>query len=34
VVGKALPDGFVYGSDTNDVWLSVEELRSMLPPAA
>jgi UDP-N-acetylglucosamine 4,6-dehydratase len=25
-----MPDGFVYASDTNDVWLTVPELRAML----
>ncbi len=25
-----IPDGFVYASDTNDVWLTVPELRAML----
>jgi UDP-N-acetylglucosamine 4,6-dehydratase len=29
-IGKEMPDGFVYGSDTNDVWLSVPELQAML----
>jgi len=28
--GKPLPAGFRYRSDTNDWWLSVEELRTML----
>ena len=28
--GKALPDGFAYRSDTNDLWLDVEELRELL----
>ena len=27
--GRALPDGFRYGSDTNDQWLTQEELRTM-----
>ena len=27
--GEALPEGFRYSSDTNDRWLSVEELREM-----
>ncbi len=27
--GRSLPDGFRYASDTNDQWLSVEELRSL-----
>ena len=34
--GAALPDGFRYSSDTNDTWLSAEEIRAMsdaLPPA-
>jgi UDP-N-acetylglucosamine 4,6-dehydratase len=30
--GKALPDGFRYGSETNDRWLTVEELRAMSQP--
>jgi UDP-N-acetylglucosamine 4,6-dehydratase len=29
-IGEALPDGFVYASDTNDVWLTVPQLRAML----
>jgi FlaA1/EpsC-like NDP-sugar epimerase len=29
--GKPLPDGFVYGSDTNEQWLDRDELASMLP---
>lgn len=28
--GKPLPDGFRYSSDTNDWWLTVEELRQMV----
>jgi len=28
--GKPCPDGFRYSSDTNDRWLSVEELRQMI----
>jgi UDP-N-acetylglucosamine 4,6-dehydratase/5-epimerase len=28
--GNPVPDGFVYGSDTNDVWLTVPLLRAML----
>ena len=28
--GELVPDGFSYTSDTNDLWLSVEELRRML----
>ena len=28
--GESVPDGFSYSSDTNDLWLSVEDLRSML----
>jgi hypothetical protein len=34
--GAALPDGFRYASDTNDQWLSREDLQAMaelLPPA-
>ena len=30
VEGKPLDDGFVYSSDTNDRWLTVEELRELL----
>ena len=29
-VGEAVPDGFAYASDTNDLWLSVEEIRALL----
>ena len=29
--GKPLEDGFSYSSDTNDRWLSVDELRHLLP---
>jgi len=29
--GKPLEDGFVYASNTNEEWLTVEELSSMLP---
>ena len=29
-VGEAVPDGFAYTSDTNDQWLNVEQLRTML----
>lgn len=28
--GEPVPDGFSYSSDTNDQWLSVEDLRSLL----
>lgn len=28
--GDPVPDGFAYSSDTNDLWLSVNELRTML----
>jgi UDP-N-acetylglucosamine 4,6-dehydratase len=28
--GKSCPDGFRYGSDTNDSWLSIEQLRQMI----
>jgi UDP-N-acetylglucosamine 4,6-dehydratase len=31
ISGKPLEDGFSYSSDTNDRWLSVEELRAALP---
>jgi UDP-N-acetylglucosamine 4,6-dehydratase len=30
IPGTPLADGFVYGSDTNDRWLTVEEIRRML----
>lgn len=30
VGGQPLPDGFRYGSDTNDDWLSVDDLRSLV----
>jgi UDP-N-acetylglucosamine 4,6-dehydratase len=33
IVGKAVPDGFVYGSDTNEEWLSVADLQEVLPAA-
>jgi UDP-N-acetylglucosamine 4,6-dehydratase len=33
LVGKPLPDDFVYGSGTNDEWLSVADLRELLPVA-
>jgi UDP-N-acetylglucosamine 4,6-dehydratase len=29
-IGNVMPDGFVYGSDTNDEWLTVPQLRAML----
>jgi len=29
--GRALPEGFRYGSDTNEQWLTVEELRRLSP---
>jgi FlaA1/EpsC-like NDP-sugar epimerase len=29
-IGQEMPDGFVYGSDTNDEWLTVSQLQSML----
>jgi len=33
--GRPVPDGFVYASDTNDRWLSVDELRALVDgPAA
>ncbi|MGQ0826021.1 MAG: UDP-N-acetylglucosamine 4,6-dehydratase (inverting) [Actinomycetota bacterium] len=32
-LGRPLPDGFVYASDTNDVWLTVPQLRAMLGDA-
>jgi UDP-N-acetylglucosamine 4,6-dehydratase len=28
--GKSLPDGFTFTSDTNDQWLSIEQLRAMV----
>ena len=28
--GEPVPDGFAYASDTNDLWLSVEEIRALL----
>jgi UDP-N-acetylglucosamine 4,6-dehydratase len=28
--GKLLPDGFVYTSDRNDQWLSMQELQRMI----
>jgi UDP-N-acetylglucosamine 4,6-dehydratase/5-epimerase len=31
--GAPVPDGFSYASDTNDAWLSVEELRDMVAGA-
>jgi UDP-N-acetylglucosamine 4,6-dehydratase len=30
VNGERLPDGFAYRSDTNDLWLSIDELRSLV----
>ncbi len=30
--GKPLPDGFRYASNTNEAWLTVEELRQMIAP--
>jgi UDP-N-acetylglucosamine 4,6-dehydratase len=30
VIGTVMPDGFVYGSDTNDEWLTVPQLQEML----
>jgi len=30
--GEPLPDGFSYASDTNDTWLDVAELRTLLTP--
>ena len=29
VSGEALPDGFAYRSDTNDLWLTIDELRQL-----
>ncbi len=31
IEGKPLDEGFVYSSDTNDQWLSTEDLRALLP---
>ena len=31
--GRALPDGFEYASNTNDEWLTLEELGALLPAA-
>ena len=28
--GKAVPDGFTYRSDTNDLWLTIEELQRLI----
>lgn len=28
--GEALPDGFAYRSDTNDLWLSIDDLRDLV----
>jgi UDP-N-acetylglucosamine 4,6-dehydratase/5-epimerase len=28
--GHALPDGYAYRSDTNDLWLSIDEIRNLL----
>jgi len=28
--GQPLPEGFAYRSDTNDLWLSIEDLRRMI----
>ena len=30
VDGEGLPDGFAYRSDTNDLWLSIDDLRSLV----
>ncbi len=30
--GRALPDGFRYGSDTNPQWLTVEQIQKMIAP--
>ena len=29
-VGEIVPDGFAYSSDTNDQWLSVEDIRALM----
>jgi UDP-N-acetylglucosamine 4,6-dehydratase/5-epimerase len=31
--GRTVPDGFLYASDTNDVWLTIEELGGLLTAA-
>lgn len=31
-VGKALPDGYRYASNTNDQWLTVEQIRQIVAP--
>jgi UDP-N-acetylglucosamine 4,6-dehydratase len=31
--GEPVPDGFNYASNTNDSWLSVDQLRELLPDA-
>jgi len=33
ILGKAVPDGFVYASDTNDTWLSPADLQRVLQAA-
>jgi len=30
IEGEGLPDGFAYRSDTNDLWLSIDDLRSLV----
>jgi UDP-N-acetylglucosamine 4,6-dehydratase len=32
--GKPLPDGFSYSSDTNDCWLTVEDLHKLIEEVA
>ncbi|MET8004865.1 UDP-N-acetylglucosamine 4,6-dehydratase (inverting) [Nonomuraea glycinis] len=32
--GETLPEGFAYRSDANDLWLSVDDLRAMVPAGA
>lgn len=32
--GKPLPEGFVYTSDNNEEWLSVEDLKGILSDAS
>ncbi len=33
IVGRSVPDGFVYASDSNDVWLTPNQLQALLPAA-
>lgn len=34
LAGKSLPDGFAYRSDTNDLWLGVDEIRQLIQQAS